>query len=344
MGSGSNLIPITDSSIAVQKEILKITRVENDFVEVDVYYEFYNDGDAKEMLIGFEAMSPSGDVGTLPVNERHPYISDFTVIVNRQSIAYKVAKVRDSVYYTYGVFNEIASDDYELSGNIQYVDFFYVYHFTCEMKQGVNIVKHTYRQELSSSVMENYSFDYVLSAASRWRGGLIQDFTLILDFGKFQEFNVNTTFFKNEANWQCRDGFCMFTLYKDSLPEYMSPHLNCILEKGSLVFKQKEFVPNEELHVVSYSYAYFSGNSFNYLEDRLPYSLEMLQFLDTPEDLKSVTILRNLPFARRGCVFKTDYIQEYFERQVWYKRNDSYKAKVESLTQEETEWVLNWSE
>jgi len=147
--------------------------------------------------------------------------------------------------------------------------------------------------------------------------------------------------FKNEANWQCLEGFCKFTLYKDSLPEYMSPHLNCILEKGSLIFKQKEFVPKGELHVVSYSYAYFSGNSFNYLENQLSYSLEMLENLSTPEDLKSGTILRNVPFARKGCVFKTDYIQEYFERQDWYKRNDNYEARMESLTQEEIEWVLN---
>ena len=39
-GSGGNLIPISDSTISVEKEILKFTRVDEHFVEVDVYYEF----------------------------------------------------------------------------------------------------------------------------------------------------------------------------------------------------------------------------------------------------------------------------------------------------------------
>ena len=103
-GSGGNLIPIIDSSVSVQKEILTITRVNERFVEVDVYYEFLNEGEAKELLIGFEAMSPSGDVTTLPKGGEHPYISGFTVRVNDAIIGYKVSMVRDTAYFQNGVF------------------------------------------------------------------------------------------------------------------------------------------------------------------------------------------------------------------------------------------------
>jgi hypothetical protein len=343
-GSGSNLIPISDSSISVEKEILKITRIDGNAVEVDVYYEFYNEGESKEMLIGFEAMSPSGDVGTLPINGQHPYITDFSVIVNGESILYQVAKVRDSTYFVNGVFNEIASEDYELSDNLGYVDFFYVYHFNCKLNSGLNIIKHSYRHELSSSVMEEYSFDYVLSAANRWKRGVISDFKLVLDFGEFQEFNISRSFFETKENWKCSKGFHRFKLFEDSLPEYMSPHMNCIVEKGPIVFNKLDFEPNGELRVVSYPYYYFHGDSFDFRKDEIGYGVEMMRYTMPPKDEKSKKILKNIPFAIRGYIFKSKDIQEYYKRQDWYSPNSDYKATLESLSKAEQALVLKWSD
>lgn len=50
----------------------------------------YNPGNEKTVIIGFEAPSPSGDVGNQLVNNGHPYISGFTVLVNckRQGLYY----------------------------------------------------------------------------------------------------------------------------------------------------------------------------------------------------------------------------------------------------------------
>lgn len=42
----------------------------------------YNPGNEKTVIIGFEAPSPSGDIGNQLVNKGHPYISGFTVLVN----------------------------------------------------------------------------------------------------------------------------------------------------------------------------------------------------------------------------------------------------------------------
>jgi Ca2+-binding RTX toxin-like protein len=55
--SGNQLIPINETDISVKKEVLTITRV-GDHVEVTVYYEFFNPGKPKDLLVGFEAPAP----------------------------------------------------------------------------------------------------------------------------------------------------------------------------------------------------------------------------------------------------------------------------------------------
>ena len=71
--NGTQLIPITETTIKVQKEILTITRVPDNvsgygsLFQVHVYYEFYNPGKAKDLIVGFESPSPDGNgtYGTL---------------------------------------------------------------------------------------------------------------------------------------------------------------------------------------------------------------------------------------------------------------------------------------
>lgn len=71
LGSGNQLIPMVESDISVQKEVLTITRNSEDknLVDISVYYEFYNSGKQKTITVGFEAMSPGGDVYGDPVME-----------------------------------------------------------------------------------------------------------------------------------------------------------------------------------------------------------------------------------------------------------------------------------
>src|SRR5215468_10417296 len=66
--NGNQLVPIQETSISVRKEILTITRKGKDDAEISVYYEFFNPGEAKELLVGFEAFSPEGDADKHPSN------------------------------------------------------------------------------------------------------------------------------------------------------------------------------------------------------------------------------------------------------------------------------------
>ncbi len=339
-GSGGNLIPISDSTISVRKEILKFTRKDDNYVEVDVYYEFYNDGDTKEMIIGFEAMSAYGDASIYPRNGYHPYISNFSVNVNEENLAYQVAVVEDSIYFKNGYVNGISTNRIsELTEDTDYADFFYVYHFTCTMKQGLNIVKHSYKQEMSSSVITDYSIDYVLTAASRWKGKVIRDFTLQLDLGAFQRYSIMNTFFQTMDNWSHSPN----TILLGKMAESYTPpyeYVTVISDDGLVTFRQDNFVPSGELHVASFrSYVMFFDPSLH----NLPNSFSLIKLLPQTKSDFGKTILRNYPFALRGYVFKGAQLQAYFEQQDWYIRDPTYGAVLKSLPKDEQEWVLGWS-
>ena len=80
--SGNQLIPINETDISVKKEILQIIRINENEVKIIVDYDFINPTDTKEIIVGFEARSPGGDVNGYPKDGKHPYIKDFTVLMN----------------------------------------------------------------------------------------------------------------------------------------------------------------------------------------------------------------------------------------------------------------------
>ena len=56
--SGNHLIPISETDIAVKKEILTLKKIRNQYIEVTVYYEFFNPKAEKTITVGFEAFAP----------------------------------------------------------------------------------------------------------------------------------------------------------------------------------------------------------------------------------------------------------------------------------------------
>ena len=67
---GNQLIPVTETDITVQKEVLTLNRI-GDKLEVTVYYEFYNPVGEKELLVGFEARGTEVDPNpTFPEHRR----------------------------------------------------------------------------------------------------------------------------------------------------------------------------------------------------------------------------------------------------------------------------------
>jgi len=328
--AGNQLVPINETDISVKKEILYIKKTQ-EFAEVSVYYEFFNPKDEKEIIVGFEAGIPLGDAGFSPVNGHHPYMFDFTVSLNGNFLPYQIAFVKNSTYTKNHKIQNIdpKSLDNDVIGDE--LDFQYVYHFKAKFKKGKNIVKHTYRYKLSRGVCYYYDFNYVLTAANRWANKQIDDFTLILDMGDFQTASIRKTFFKNTNEWTF-NGIGKIT----ENPDYT----NFYIQQGILVFEKKNFVPKGELSVEEESsYCREAGSNQKFI-----FSLGKNRELGDPTEKtpEEKRIIRNLPFARRGYIFKDKTLQDVFKTEDWYQPNPSYVPEVEALTEEEKQLIYTF--
>ncbi len=350
--SGNQLIPVTETDITVKKEILTIKRKNKKQVEVSVYYEFYNPGNAKQVITGFEAYSPAGDVNPNPRNGQHPNIYDFTVEMNDIQLPYKVAMVRDTMYYQNGKFKAITSEEMKQSMEDygwMSADFFYVYHFYANFRKGLNIVKHTYTCDLSGSVDYSYSFDYVLTAAMRWANKQIDDFTLIVDMGEFQSFYIDNTAFGGHPEWTAKGRKLSITT--DDYIDYSSDdeqrrmRTNFLIRSGQVIYKARNFKPKGELAIRSFRAIAFTPQPFDYKESpSISFTLmDVEDYTIETTDETSKRILKNLPFARRGYVFSSRDLQEYYSEQIWYNPDPNYKAELSGLPKEEQEWVMRYS-
>jgi YARHG domain-containing protein len=340
--AGNHLIPMYETDISVKKEILTINRISADKASITVYYEFFNPKAPKEIEVGFEAVSPSGDVRTRPLDGHQPYINKFTVNMNGQSIPFKVAIVSDSLYYNNGKYKSktIAEANKESYEN-DMVDWMYVYHFRAQFKPGINIIIHTYVVDLSGSVFENYSLDYILTAAGRWANRQIDDFTLQINMGEYQDVSIQNTFFSKAAEWKMPEATKSIAIKKEEVEGAAMTEF--FIRKGMLVFQKQNFKPIGQLYIRSLNFFYYNGsnedNQFNSKRDRLPFTIEEQDRIDKPADELSKRVLKNLPFARRGYIFKSPELQSYFEKQPWYKKDEKYKAVLAELTQKEQVWL-----
>jgi hypothetical protein len=335
-GSGNQLIPINETDIAVKKEILTLKRIDRRFVDVTVYYEFYNPKEEKEVTVGFEATSPSGDVDGTPKDGLHPYMDDFTVQMNGSILKYNVAYVYDSAYAKNGIIKSKKLADV-ISGiqDQNAVDFYYVYYFKAKFKRGLNIIKHTYRYMLSSSVISNYYFDYVLTAANRWGNKQIDDFTLVVDMGEFETFNIDKTFFKEKGDWLINGIGKSVDGQRDPVPTNPVETVRFHVEKGNLIYHKANFHPNGELFIDSHSYRFEHST-------QIPFSYYEQDQIEEPSSDAQKKILKNLPFARRGYIFQNPDIQKYYEKQEWYIPNPNYQPNIDLLTEPEKKWISKW--
>ncbi|WP_165020176.1 YARHG domain-containing protein [Dysgonomonas sp. ZJ279] len=346
--SGNHLIPMIETDISVKKEILTIKRRNEKQVDVTVYYEFYNPKDAKSLTVGFEAFSPSGDVDPTPKNGQHPYMNNFTVEMNDVILPYNVSIVSDSLYNKNGAIKGLTESEIEERSYEGYSDFYYVYHFTANFIPGLNIVKHTYTCDLSGGVDYKYSFDYILSAAMRWGNHQIDDFTLIIDMGEFQDFYINNAPFGKSSKWTLAGTGNMQKDVPNPFGYEESEGISLLytrffVSKGQVVYQKMNYKTRDELTI--FSRRVNGLLVFDYREAQLPFYIdnnESMEYIE-PADEISKKILRNLPFARRGYIFTAPQIQAYYLTQAWYTPDPNYKSTFDSLTNEEQKWVNYWS-
>lgn len=338
---GNQLIPINETDISIKKEILEIRRINFNKVEISVYYEFFNPGKTKKLLVGFEAASPNGDVDGTPIKGAHPYIEKFKVLFNDSKLSYKVSIVQDSIYFKNGKMKEkkasqvISSDTFDPNAP----DFFYIYHFNAEFKPGLNTIVHTYEYTLSSGVSLFYGLDYVLTAANRWANKQIDNFTLSIDMGEFQEFEIINSFFENKDDWSLRGKSILSNVY-DEWNEINIPSTKFYVQSNPIVFKKMNFSPKGELKLIALEPKLEEPwREFNYYKHPIPYSIENSGFYDKASDPFSYQVLINIPKARRGFVFNDETLQKAFVKTDWYIPNSNLIADKIVFTKEEKEWI-----
>ena len=367
--AGNQLIPITETDISVKKEVLTINRVGN-HLEVTVYYEFFNPKGEKELLVGFEAKSPyNGSLDPIKLFPNHPHMRNFKVVMNGEPLHYEIAHVQTGIYdekegytlppyYINGQFKDWSKkqcDDSLKAWDYNAVPFDYVYHFKAKFRPGLNIIKHTYDFDLSSSVDEEYYFPYILTAANRWANHQIDNFQLNINMGPRESFHILPEFFKSPDEWSILGkGKISIDTTWGITDGKETPVFH--IQEGGLIFRKVNFHPDGELRIHkrrlwSFLWSWDNGDTDDAaaLIETVKEQYHPLWIPDTSDNYSSITaeqrrILKNLPFAYRGYIFKTKSLQDFFESTEWYLHNTKYDGNMEVMTEEEKKWVEFWSE
>ena len=353
--NGSQLVPIEETDIQLKKEVLSISLLDNGKAEVDVQYTLFNPGKEKTLCVGFE--SETGYNIDVRYDGVNPSISKFNVVMNGKKLSYKNAMTkRYSVNKGEGLHIEHVNSKM-LSNDMEDYDFLsdysYTYYFDATFVPGTNTIHHTYIYDMSYSVCASYELAYSLTPAKRWAGGAIGDFTLIIKaentvkhflmdeepFGGAPQMVVTSGMGKYRGN--------TFVTPPDDEndPESGSSFTEICIRNGAIEYNCKNFQPKGELNlfcdpckVLYEDNKYDEGECLGYFYDSRTYSPDYLYTGDLDEKPALFKdILRNLPFAVRGYVFKRKDLNEYFSKQWWYMPDPNYNADVKSLSKNERE-------
>lgn len=336
--SGNTLVPLQETEVRLQKEVLKFFVVEHNFANVEIEFEFYNPSKAKTVTVGFVTPPADGDVSE--EEAKHPFISDFTVNVNGKIVPFKIKKMSETSF---------KMGDAEVEGS----DF--VYYFPVTFKKGTNKIRHTYRFRGSQGVEVQRSFDYQITTGKRWANEQIDDFELQihLDNGIFA---IPASFQKDEklADWQIiGDGVIedqSRQWFSEENPKVRMVHLN----DGYLLFKAKNFKPDNDLFFGEYNWAAgWTSIWCDFAQECVePESLEkVVRFFNlnpwngfTNEDFaeldaKEIKYLRNYFYAVRGFAFKDTELNKFYSQFFWYKPNESVKIENIKLSESESKFL-----
>ncbi len=342
--SGNQIIPLQETDISIKKEILTIKRIEDNKVRITVDYTFHNPKEEKSLLMGFEADNPYGDTIETPKNGRHPYIENFSVNFNGKAIPHKVSYLTPAHQQDDESKNLYTIDDLNKNqltpkaDNQNASDKIYVYHFPATFATGDTQVIHTYDYDISSAVFIETEIDYLLTPALRWANNQIDDFTLIIDLGEFQQYHINPTFFDNINSWTT-EGRVKITMENvtNAMSDETKKMLTVCQHHGSVTFHTKNFKPKGELSL-------FANRTL--IRDEILDSKSLkLSLQDYPWLHEELTLkdeftrktLENFPYARRGYLFQNKELKAFYESQPWYMPDPNYKNPI--LTDEEKEWL-----
>lgn len=355
---GNQLVPMQNTSIAVQKEVLTVNLTNNGYTNVEVYYEFRNSGEATDILMGFEAKPPYFDDNKQQLAAGpHPDITRFAVEMNGEKLPYTCAISQNGLADGITAVDKSKwkwSEEYDKFVSRQNdtvtLDYAYVYSFKAHFKPGVNIVRHTYTYKESCGVGHTFWIDYKLTPATRWANRQIDDFTLRINAkGISKHFMVDASpFTGSSANLKIDGGKGRARMvnwsYEDAPTEEYN-YYELSLRNATAEWHATNFRPQSELYISSADNMIMmaqygtkinvsEGGAFAesiYYDGGVNYSPQPLLPRTKSKSLNR-RICRNLPFAARGYKFKDLKLKKFFESQWWYIADPAYNpAKDKTL-------------
>ncbi|NLV52815.1 MAG: YARHG domain-containing protein [Bacteroidales bacterium] len=351
--NGSQIVPINETDVAVTKEVLTITLDNSDYARVDVLYEFTNTGADKVVDMGFEASAPytPGESNSYKKDFKHPYIYDFTVTMNGSKLDYKNYLMEQTVVdeeETHTNFKpidlkvwETPSEDEDVSmlynsETDKYMSYSYAYVFKGNFKKGKNVVHHTYRYKMSNGVFRCFEVPYWLLPAMRWANRQIDDFTLrIVADGTAKQFCLSPDNW-TEGEWRVTSGVGKMHTLENSWCSF----LEFSLRNGTYEWHGTNFKPKNNFWIISADNYLFGGEeapllgrfydrragcnyvyATEYDDDGNPINMNT-------DGLDAKRIMRNLPYAHRGYVFKDKKLADYFKSLWWYMPDPNWKQST----------------
>ena len=314
--TGNTLVPLKENTVQLKKEILNLTR-KAEWMQVDIYFEFFNPGPEKELLVGFVTPPANGDV--TDEEARHPFIKDFMVMSGDELLSYKVAKMGETGFR---VSSKLA-EGYD-----------FVYYFTIKFKKGINVIRHSYQYRGGGSVEASQDFDYRLTTGTTWANHAIDDFELNIDMGENSYFSIPASFGAQPVNW------LMTGVGRISAPDFTLPYVNegkaklkmVLQRRGRLHMRMNGFKPTTDLSVSFWNLHNEIGlwcappvkNDFSNMMEMIwgdAVDSTIRQFSD-----QQLRLYRNLNYARHGYAFKDETLKKAYSKYIWYIPDPAVKT------------------
>lgn len=320
--NGGNLVPVNETSIEMRKEVLYLKRVPGG-MEVNVYFEFYNPGEARDEIVGFVTPPSSAeyydsDMETYPKGvPMHPYIKGFMVMVNGQLLPYKIARMEDTGFNT----------DQPISLSQSGYD--YVYYFNVHFEPGMNIIRHHY-VFAGSTDLGSEQFTYRLTTAKLWANKAIGDFELIIDAPDYMRVPESLTESHIPIPWQ------IVGIGRYEANDY-DLNGNAFMKNGCLRYHTTDFSPDFDI-VITFPRAHvmydeitkggFNNNGVYLLMSSLFGKVDTA-YLSDEESLSTEEIqtLINFLYATKGLLIRKAESAALFAKAIWYMPDPNLNAE-----------------
>ncbi|MEQ1676486.1 MAG: YARHG domain-containing protein [Chitinophagaceae bacterium] len=315
--TGNTLIPLKETTIRLKKEILNLERKGN-WMQVDIYFEFFNPGPEKELTVGFVTPPADGDV--TEEEAKHPQVKDFMVMLGDRLLPYKVAKMEETGFKV----NSKLANGYD-----------FVYHFTVKFATGITIIRHSYLYKGGGSVEAAHEFDYRLTTGTTWANSGIDDFELNINMGDDSYFSVPAGFGPASAAWQVA-GIGRIAKNTATVP-YIAEgggKLRMVyLRRGKLQLRASNFKPAEDLSI---SFWQLHNEISLWCDKGVKNEFANLMELVWGDSVQSAVsklpdaelrLYRNLNYARMGYDFKDEGLKKVFSKYNWYIPDPSLKLE-----------------